>query len=324
MRILLLFLLMMSELRAETIRVGTWNSDFSRKGPGLLIAELLEGSEELDAWGQAIKALELDYFVLVDVDQDYESWSAKLLAELAGFENYAQGPSNRGVPTGFDLNRDGYFDEQDNQGFGGFVGQHGVVILSQSAPLGDQSFNNLLLKDFSEMPKLRDEPFYEPEAWDGLKFSPTGLWDFDFGEFHLLPSYANTPAFDGPEARNVLRNAAEINWWRRYTSGEEFNNDRGEETKLTKPFVLIGTLNLDPERGKGEREAIRELLASPHLRPVEFDDRNTVDWSEQGLGEMRVDYILPSCHFQQTQSGMVDMNSTHKLIWAELERSDQC
>jgi hypothetical protein len=82
-------------------------------------------------------------------------------------------------------------------------------------------------------------------------------------------------------------------------------------------------------------EAIRSLLADPRLqdpkptRPAPNDtDRATVDWPK--VGQLRVDYVLPSAELEVLNSGvfwpaadapdhaMVSEASRHRLVWVDI------
>ncbi len=284
----------------------------------------MDDPEPWQAWGERISALDLDYFLIVDVDQDYEFWSGEAIRGLTNMKFASQGPSNRGLPTGFDVNQDGYLDAEDAQGFGAFHGQHSMLVLSQKAPKRIISFNKQKLMDFSPMPVKNGESYYSSDLWKSLLLSPTGLWQHDFGNFQLLSAYAQAPAFDGEEQRNVLRNAAEIRWWNAYISGKIFFDDASKGQQLAKPFILMGTLNLDPKHGKGNHQAILDLLSNPKIRTIPFHEEATVDRNEQGLGFLRVDYILPSCHFEIVNFNQIEMSGDHKMLIAELSLNNNC
>lgn len=318
---------------APKMRVGVLNGMFSRDGPGLLIDELLEVPEEqpenFAQTDRVIKALGLDVFLLVDVDIDDEGWSARLLAERWGFAHYHVGPSNRGRPSGFDLDRDGRIDEEDRLGFGEFRGQHSMIMFAQMPIQAVASFNTLRLADFAAMPMLHGKPYYEEAAWEALPLTPTGMWQLEINGVQFLTAYASTPAFDGPEDRNGIRASAEVRFWRHYLEGEKFRDDAGVERALDPPFILLGTLNLDPHAGDGDRAEARKLLASPAIQdfgPEGEFGKATADWEERGIGRLRVDYILPSCGFEHGDGGIVfdEALGAHGVVWLELGKTAGC
>ena len=168
------------------------------------------------------------------------------------------------------------------------------------------------------------------------------------------------PVFDGPEDRNGLRNHDEIAFFNRYLSGVPLRDDDGREAAFEGgPFVLMGTLNADPIDGAARREALLELLAHPevqdprptskgavaaalaqgganvtHLGPAAAD---TADWrDEDGPGNMRVDYVLPSAGLEVQDAGVFwpapraegyalvgdgaeRVSSDHRLVWVDID-----
>ncbi|MBI5026514.1 MAG: endonuclease/exonuclease/phosphatase family protein, partial [Nitrospirae bacterium] len=108
---------------------------------------------------------------------------------------------------------------------------------------------------------------------------------------------------------NRERNGDQLNFLNEYISGGELPGV--EPFKVVEPFVVIGDLNADPERGEGIREAIKGLLANPALnglvpsRPtflegggVEASPLDTEDFS------LKLDYILPSRDFIVLKQGV--------------------
>ena len=107
---------------------------------------------------------------------------------------------------------------------------------------------------------------------------------------------------------------------------------------ITTAFIIAGDANLDAYAGDGQREAMIALLDDPRLqdpKPLGNSPRHamdTVDWSEPTPGNMRVDYVLPSTHWQVINSGVVwpksddpiantvAVASRHRLVWVDLIR----
>ncbi len=130
--------------------------------------------------------------------------------------------------------------------------------------------------------------------------------------FALLAGAATTPAFDGPEDRNGLRNRDEIRFWSLFLDGA-FG-------PAPSSFVLTAKLNADPEDGDGDHVVIRALLADTRLqdpRPAsrggalaaDPDHRgdpslDTAAWPGSPQGNLRVSYVLPSTDWVVTNAGV--------------------
>jgi hypothetical protein len=284
------------------------------------------------------------------------------------------GPVNTGVPSGLDLNRDGNPAGPDDAfGFGVFPGQYGMLVLSK-LPIEEasvRSFGNFLWRDMPGA-RLPDDPatamqgdFYSPQILERFRLSSKSHWDVPItvGDrtIHLLASHPTPPVFDGPEDRNGARNADEVRFWIDYVSGEDYAiDDRGRAGGLgaDETFVIVGDLNLDPNDGDGIRAAGTALLGTPLLQdPVPMsegapeDARNdggvnarhtgdprldTADFfdGENGSGNLRADYVLPSVDLRVVGSGVFwpvaadpqavllgpsdRPTSDHHLVWVDV------
>jgi len=208
---------------------------------------------------------------------------------------------NVGVPTGFDLNRDGRLDTaSDQQGYGQFAGQGGIAILSRH-PILTQEVRDLSAILWKDSPDTQiPRSYFTPQEIEVLRLQSVAAWDVPVrlpsGVVHVLATQASSPVFDGPENRNGLRNADQLRFWDKYVSDVE------------RPFVLIGGLNNDPLDGEGLNPPLRDLLSNPALqdprprsKPRAVQDpahlgptlEDTVDWGRE-IGSLRVDYVLPS------------------------------
>ena len=289
------------------------------------------------------------------------------------FEHAFLAPSNTGEPLGLDLNGDGkVMGARDAKGFGRFPGQYGMAILSRF-PLGHaRTFRDFPWSKipWAQPPVNPDGTAYFSEAaWAALPFSSKSHWDViatlpDGRGVHLLASHPTPPVFDGPENRNGLRNAAEIRFWTDYVDGADWVvDDAGHSGGLPDGarFVVLGDLNNDPRDGDGDKPAIRGLLEhakvqdaapqSPGAAAAEgrisqthsADPRmDTADWheTEDGPGNLRVDYVLPSTGLTIIGSGvfwpgkadplarLVAMkgrtraSSDHRLVWVDIALED--
>jgi hypothetical protein len=186
-------------------------------------------------------------------------------------------PSNTGVPSSYDLNKDGIVGGPDDAlGFGSFEGQYGMVVYSKyPIQLGAvRTFRNFLWQD---MPGalLPDNPateaegdWYSADELDVLPLSSKSHWDIPISvggrTVHVLASHPTPPVFDGVEDRNGRRNSDEIRFWSDYvTSGQEASyvyDDDGTRGGLKRGerFVIMGDQNrCPPPRGRSRRRRCR-------------------------------------------------------------------
>ncbi len=277
--------------------------------------------------------------------------------------------TNTGVHTGVDLNNDGDVDStpgsqsygDDSFGFGNFPGQYGMVIYSRYPIASEQvrSFQTLLWKDMPD--NLMPTDFYSDEAVDIFRLSSKNHVDVpvevDGHVVHVLASHPTPPSFDGPEDRNGRRNHDEIRLWVDYISGGEqasyIEDDSGTAGGLDAdtPFVLLGDLNSDPNDGDSRREALNNLLGHARIedprqesdgaeRAAERDGQvntthdgdprlDTADFSDGRVGNIRVDYALPSADLTVGDAGVfwpapddehADLASVsdHHLVWVDV------
>ncbi len=280
----------------------------------MLLKAILAGDDpQVLAVVDTIATVHPDILLLTGFDQDYAllalSAFQAALARAGITYDYAFAPAgNAGRPSGRDLDGDGRVNGwRDALGFGRFPGNGAMALLSRY-PLGDA-------RSFTKFP------------WqDGLPLASHGFWDVNVqapgGDFRLLALHATPPVFDGPDDRNGRRNAAELRFWYRYLSGVPVADDAGRTAPFAGGgFVLLGDFNNDPVRGEGLKPDLRALLAHPALQdPPQLADLATVEWA--GVGEMRVDYVLPSRMFRVVDTGVyrADAASNHRLVRVDIAR----
>ncbi|MHA7887742.1 endonuclease/exonuclease/phosphatase family protein [Roseicyclus sp.] len=327
---------------AETLRLATYHSGLSREGPGLLLRDILRGDDpQIDATVAVIGAAAADIVLLQGVDYDARGLAlaaldARLAAEGADYPHRLSLRPNTGRPTGHDLDGDGRsWRARDAHGYGFFNGQGGMALLSRH-PIGAvRDFSGLR---WSELPGSAAPDVLPPEALGELRLASVAAWDVEImlpgGPLHLLALHATPPVFDGPEDRNGWRNHDELRFWQLYLEGWA---PAGVAPFAAPRFALIGTLNVDPMRGEGRRDALRALLDHPRLqdpaprRPV--GGTETADWPDPVPGDLRVDYILPAAGLQVVAAGVlwpegdgsdpplsvVAAASDHRLVWVDLD-----
>lgn len=276
--------------------------------------------DEAAATVAVIAAADPDILALQDIDYDGNAVALSALAEALGYPYFMTRRPNTGLLTGLDLDLDGRTDgPRDAHGYGRFSGEGGMALLSRF-PLGDvQDFSDMLWQNLPDNSAADVTP---DNALAILRLHTVGAWQVEVltpnGPLHILMSHATPPVFDGPEDRNGLRNADEIRFW-----------DLHLDAAAPERFAYMGTLNVDPERGEGRREALLEFLAHPALQdPV--PDGPTVDWEEPIPGDLRVDYLLPSRTLRVLDAGIfwptegpladaVAEASDHRLVWVDVE-----
>jgi hypothetical protein len=279
------------EARApDTIRIATFNAALARKGAGLLLREMQEGSARIDAVAEIILRVRPDILLINELDRDPAHRALVLFAErlrggtagLAGldFPFLHQGPVNTGVPSGHDLDGDGRTGgPRDAFGFGLFPGQFAMAVLSRH-PIdygrlrAFQHFRWSALPGADRPLNPDGTPYHTDAAWRALRLSSKSLWDVPVrlpggAVLHLLASHPTPPVFDGPEDLNGRRNADEIRLLLGLIDGAGWLvDDRGDPGGL-KPadrFVVVGDLNADPFDGEARRAAIAALLGHPRLQ----------------------------------------------------------
>jgi len=366
-----------------TIRIATYNVSLYREAEGELKQDLQRGDDEqIQGVAAVLQQVRPDIVLLNEFDFDLSS-PALLLANYLNrsqqggnpldYPHYFIAPSNTGVPSGVDLDRNGRIEGgNDALGFGRFPGQYGMLVLSRF-PIDQErsrSFKNFLWRD---MPRNVIPPqWYSDEALAVLPLSSKSHWDVVIRlpsavnstshSLHLLASHPTPPGFDGPEDRNGRRNHDEIRLWADYIGdsarSDYLIDDRGRRGGLASnaSFVIAGDLNADPLDGGSMPGAIAQLLDHPrvhrevargaltprsqggvvaaerqggpnltHRSDPAFD---TGDFDDRpgSVGNLRVDYVLPSADLTVCASGVVwpeaetgpAMSSDHRLVWVDI------
>ena len=307
----------------------------------------------MEAVARVIAGRSPDVILLTGIDWDLDLLAVKAVAAriaAAGADYphlYATQP-NTGMATGLDLDGDGRLNEADDaQGWGRFTGEGGMAVMSR-LPLDEpaaRDFSGLLWRDLPG--NLIAEDTLAEGAADIQRLSSTGHWDVpvilpDGARLHLLAMSAGPPVFDGPEDRNGRRNHDETAFWQRYMDGSLRDAPPGG------PFVILGTLNLDPADGDGRTEAIAGLLADRRVTdvgPASPGGKAAADAAHRGdpaldtavfappkgPGNLRVDYVLPSADLRVTGSGVwwpepddpgaedATVASRHRMVWVTVE-----
>ena len=247
-------------------------------------------------------------------------------------------PSNTGLLTGLDLDRDGRVATDadrggrahgsDSFGYGTYPGEYAMAVLSRLPILADEArtFQRFLWRD---LPGNHIPPgVYAPEALEILRLSSKSHWDLPVAlgdrRLHLLISHPTPPGFDGEEDRNGRRNFDEIKLWADYLDGSEaLVDDTGRRGgyEAQEPFVIVGDLNARPDASESiydGKPAIAQLLGHPRIRdtgsvatsrgalqgrpagPPAHPERATAVFG----GGVRIDYVLPSSDLEVAAGGV--------------------
>ena len=325
---------------AETIRVAAFAAPLSSDGPGLLLRDIQAGDDtQIMAIQKVIAHVAPDILVLTDFDYDLDGIA---LAAFAAFFTkpyphlFALRP-NAGLATGLDLNSNGRLGEaRDAQGYGRFAGDGGMAILSRFPILAGQvtDLSDMLWKDLPDatLPQLADAPFLSAAVLDELRLSSNGHWIVPIAvpggpPLSVMAFDATPPVFDGPEDMNGLRNRDELRLWAHVLVGGL--------GPAPDSFVIAGNANLDPNGGEGYRQAMTDFLALSSLQDP-LPDQVTASWPEDGPGDLRVSYVLPSRDWRITDAGVFcpapndpdrvligdDGLSAgpHRLVWVDISR----
>jgi hypothetical protein len=277
-------------------------------------------------------------------------------------------PSNTGEPSGHDLSRDGqivttpgsqaYGD--DSFGFGQFPGQYAFIVLSRY-PIDTAAIRTFRLMRWQALPDHKQPiDHYGAEAAAAMRLSSKNHADIPVRvsatrTLHILASHPTPPSFDGPEDRNGRRNHDEIALWTSYLSPDSpLVDDAGVAGGLAADasFVILGDMNSDPIDGDSIHEGITGLLTHARVQdptptgaggPVAAERdgqantvhkgdaaRDTADFSDRSVGNLRVDYVLPSRDLTVKGAGVfwplpntpdaaLTSVSDHHPVWVDLE-----
>jgi hypothetical protein len=339
----------------EIVRIATFAAPLSRDGPGLLLRDIAKQDDaEIAAVIAIIDHISPDILILTDFDYDAGG------AALSAFSDVLPDPyqykfalrPNAGMQTGLDIDGDGFTgDARDAMGYGRFLGDGGLALLSRFPVDGANvtDLTELRWRDVPNavLPQMNGAAFPSDDVQVMLRVSSSGHWivpiNFGAQTITLLVYSATAPVFDGPEDFNGLRNRDELRVWEAVLDGTL-------AAPPTNP-IIIGNVNADPFDGQGIRGGIAGVLARPDLQdpmPMSLGAKqaadlnqmgdpalDTADWSDDGPGNLRVSYILPSRALNVVGAGVfwpaqndplaVLLGSDglaagpHRLVWVDIE-----
>jgi hypothetical protein len=200
------------------------------------------------------------------------------------------------------------------------------------------------------------------DVLERFRLSSKSHWDVPLAignrTVHLLASHPTPPVFDGREDRNGCRNHDEIRLWSDYVSGKAdyLYDDAGNQGGLPSGshFVIAGDLNADPIDGDSRDGAIQQLLENEAVKRAVVPKStggsywssqqggansrhqgdplcDTGDFSDKSVGNMRIDYVLPSRTLNVVNSGVfwpkpdeagaeAARQSDHRLVWIDIQK----
>jgi 3-phytase/alkaline phosphatase D len=344
----------------ESVQFATFNASLNRFNEGDLAAELSSpGSAQPDTIAEIIQRTRPDVLLINEFDYDAGAEAA------AGFqENYLSvphgdaekgytepivypyrfvAPSNTGIPSGRDLDKNGSIGGPgDAFGFGFFPGQYGMVVYSMY-PIDTDSIRTFQLFLWKDMPDAMlpydpdtGESWYDEGDLEIFRLSSKSHWDVPIAiggkTVHFLVSHPTPPVFDGPEDRNGTRNNDEIRFWSDYiipSRSSYIYDDNGLYGGLEPGamFVIAGDQNSDPFDGDSVPGSIQQLLDHPLISTKDTPDSegaveqailqnaanddhigdpafDTADFNDSAPGNLRADYVLPRKNLSIQDAGV--------------------
>jgi len=350
------------------VRFATFNVSLYRNGLGQLATDLSDPSLEQGVFiGNIIGEVDPDVILLNELDYDAAGDAVAALQANFFAETYPHvyiAPSNTGVASGHDLDNDGSTaGPEDAFGFGEFPGQYAFAVLSKYELGTPRTYQNFLWKDLPDA--WLPDGWFSAEELEVVRLSSKNHVDLPviIGDttVHFLVSHPTPPTFDGAEDRNGRRNHDEIAFWTQYVDADADAwpvDDAGTQGGLDgASFVIAGDLNADPDDGDSSGDGIDALLAHARVQDqpapsslggteqsgiqgnINAQHRgdpahDTADFNDASVGNLRLDYVLPSTDLAIEESGVFWPEaadsafewvgtfpfpaSDHRLVWVEL------
>ena len=204
------------------------------------------------------------------------------------------------------------------------------------------------------------EDYYSAEIKQVFRLSSKSHWDVPIQigdrEVHIIAAHPTPPVFDRKEDRNGRRNHDEIRLIADYLNGSDYIYDDKKVKGGLAPhssFVVAGDMNADPVDGDSLMAAARQLIDHPlvngTLVPISAGAKlaseksglvnanhagdpaaDTGDFNDKSVGNLRLDYLLPSKNLKVVGSGVfwpteeeptapLANASDHHLVWIDVE-----
>ncbi len=304
--------------KPDPVRFATFNASLNRNFASQLVSDLsTTGNAQAQTIAEIIQRTRPNVLLINEFDFVEEGLAAELFQKnyLSVSQNGADpidypyrfvAPSNTGIPSGFDLDNNGFVGgPNDAFGFGFFPGQFGMAVYSMY-PIAYDDVRTFQLFLWKDMPGalLPDDPrtpepadWYSDEELDVFRLSSKSHWDVPIQigarQVHFLVSHPTPPVFDDPPFFpagvdfNGRRNFDEIRFWADYitpgpTSSYIYDDDGNfGGLKPGAMFVIAGDQNSDPLDGDSIPGSIQQLLEHPLVNTkVTPDSEGAVEASQ--------------------------------------------
>ena len=336
----------LAEAESDALRVATFDANLSRSSSGDLFEDLsVPGTEDAAEVAKVIQQVRPDVLVLTGIDTDagdeaVEAFNTNYLAVGADdsdgmtYPYSYTAPSNAGVESGADLDRNGTIGGPgDALGYGDFPDQSSMIIYSKY-PIETDKIRDFTSLSWSKMPDNNIPDDVSDLERDILPLASVSHWDVPIdveGEsVHILASSA---ADASKRDKAVARNQDQIRFWEDYLDQdtEYITDHRGDRGPIEEeaPFIIAGSLKADPNgHGPADPAAISSLLDSEAITdpqpdrtlasgnqdqealPTDPDARyHTAPAPEGSQNSYRADYVLPSSDMTVIDSGTLETDA---------------
>lgn len=332
-----------------TVRFATYNAKLSAREAGRILRRLERGGDrQAILVAEVIQRVRPQVLALQELDRDPDGRALTVFTEryLAVGQNGAEPiaypftvfpESNTGEPLGIDLDGDGRAEGPDDaRGFGRHPGNYAFALLSQHPIRSVRTFRDFL---WADMPDTLIPPAYYSAAARAVMplSSKTHLAaevELPDGAVWVLVAHPTPSVFDDERDWNGRRNADEIRLLTDIATGAHYPvDDNGVAGGVPHgaPFVVLGDLNADPERGDSRPGAIQTLLDHPRVWRAEPPGLTGVA-TATFVGGLRVDYVVASENAGAVASAGVvrfpadhpraalNNVSDHFMVWADILR----
>lgn len=339
----------LAEAGNGALRVATFDANLSRSVEGELFEELsAPGTDDAAEVAKAIQQVRPDVLVLTGIDVDAgdetaEAFNTNYLAvgtegnDGMTYPYSYTAPSNAGVESGADLDRNGTIGgPRDALGYGEFPDQSSMIIYSKY-PIEIDKIRDFTSLSWSKMPDNSIPEEVTDLERNMLPLASVSHWDVPIeveGEsIHILASSA-ADASVGASAKE--RNKDQVRFWEDYLDQdtEYITDHRGNRGPIEEDarFIIAGSLKADPNgNGPVEPTAISSLLDSEAITdpqpartlasssvdqgmlPTESDARyHTAPDPSSNSNSYRADYVLPSSDMSVLNSGILETNAENR------------
>lgn len=339
----------LAESKDDALRVATFDANLSRSVSGDLLEDLsAPGAEDATEVAKVIQQVRPDVLVLTGIDVDagddiVDAFNTNYLAvgaQDSGGMTYPYSytaPSNAGVESGADLDRNGTIGGPgDALGYGDFPGQSSMIIYSKY-PIETDKIRDFTSLSWSKMPDNNIPEDVTDLERDMLPLASVSHWDVpievDGESVHILASSA-ADASEGSNAKE--RNQDQVRFWEDYLDQdtEYITDHRGNRGPLEEgaQFIIAGSLNADPNgNGPADPTAISSLLDSEAVtdpQPARTVASSDVDQEKlptdpeaafhtapdptSGSNSYRADYVLPSSDMSVLNSGTLEIDAENR------------